>query len=210
MGDCRDILPDVYGANLIIADPPYGIKYVSNRRKAGRTAPIAEDDFAPIDTVELMAEACAENAAIYIFTRFDVFQTWRDAISEAGLKNKTPIVWDKQNHTSGDLFGDYGNRVELILFCHKGRHLLKSGRDNNLWSISRGRTGQDHPTPKPVAIMERIIINSTDAGQLVVDPFMGCGPAAVAAAKLGRRFIGIECDEQYFNIACERIRGAIL
>lgn len=125
----------------------------------------------------------------------------------AGATVKTPIIWDKTNHTAGDLQGDYGNQTEVVLFAHKGRHILRNGRDVNLWRIPRPQFGE-HPTPKPVDLMGRAIRNSTDVGDLVCDPFMGEGPTAIASMKLRRRFIGCEINPKYFEIACKRVKAA--
>jgi len=84
---------------------------------------------------------------------------------------------------------------------------VRDGRDVNLWRIPRPVFG-DHPTPKPVDLMGRIIRNSSDRDDVVLDPFMGSGTTGVACVKLGRKFIGIEIDRKYFDIACRRIEEA--
>lgn len=66
----------------------------------------------------------------------------------------------------------------------------------------------NHPTCKPVDLMEKFIINHSTEGQTILDPFMGSGSTGVAAKNLNRKFIGIELDEGYFNIAKERIENA--
>jgi site-specific DNA-methyltransferase (adenine-specific) len=205
--DCRFILPTLHNIDAVVTDPPYGISYVSSRRKHGDTIMLNEDDRAAIDTVAMMARPLRDGGAMYLCTRFDVAPLWQQTIEQAGLTLKTPIVWDKTNHTSGDLTGDYGNQVELILFAHKGRHVLRNGRDANLWRIARPLFG-DHPTPKPVALMARMIRNSTDAGDTVLDAFMGGGPTAIACMQLGRKFIGIEKDAGHFKAAARRIEQA--
>ena len=65
-----------------------------------------------------------------------------------------------------------------------------------------------HPTQKPIELMELYIGNSTVPDETVLDPFMGSGTTGVACVRLDRRFIGIELDEEYFNLACERIQWA--
>lgn len=202
-GDCRDFLPEIK-ADIVITDPPYGISYVSSRRKHGKTKMLENDDAAPVDTVQLMANSINSGGCIYLATRHDVYGLWNNAILCSGLTAKTPIYWDKGNHTSGDLTGDYGSRVEIFIFAHKGRHQLRGKRHSNLWAIPRD-PASDHPTPKPVALMQRMINSSTNNGQIVLDPFMGSGSTGVAAVTMGRNFIGIEIDETYFDIACNRI-----
>lgn len=206
LGDCREVLP-LIKADAVITDPPYGISYVSAWRKQGKTEMLTSDDCAPTDTVQMMAQAINEGGALYLATRYDVAAQWNDAILEAGLIMKTPIFWDKGNHTSGDLEGDYGAQVEIFIFAHKGRHILRGKRLSNLWMVPRDVAG-DHPTPKPVRLMEKMVAASTDIGGVVADPFMGSGSTGVAAVKMGRSFVGVEIDPKYFDIACSRIEQA--
>ena len=143
---------------------------------------------------------------MYLCTRWDVMEAWRQAMADAGLIIKTTIVWDKGNHGVGDLTGDYGCRTELVLFAHRGRHALRRGRDVNIMSIKRPpATSDGHPTPKPVELMERLILNSTDPGDLVVDPFMGSGTTGVACARSGRRFAGVERERDWHALSVKRI-----
>lgn len=145
---------------------------------------------------------------MYICTRDDVAPQWKAAAVEAGLTLKTTVVWDKTNWTAGDLEGDYGAQTELILFAHKGRHILRNGRDSNLWRVPRDPPSE-HPTPKPIALMGRIIRNSSDVGDTILDPFMGSGSTGVAAVQNGRRFIGIELEQKYFDLSRRRIERAL-
>lgn len=206
LGDCREVLPFVK-ADAVITDPPYGISYVSAWRKQGKTEMLTADDCAPTDTVQMMAQAINEGGALYLATRYDVAAQWNDAILEAGLIMKTPIYWDKGNHTSGDLEGDYGAQVEIFIFAHKGRHLLRGKRLSNLWLVPRD-VASDHPTPKPVRLMEKMVAASTDMGGVIADPFMGSGSTGVAAVKMGRSFVGVEIEPKYFDMACGRIEQA--
>ena len=143
---------------------------------------------------------------MYLSSRFDVMEMWRRDMEHSGLIITTPIIWDKGNVTAGDLTGDYGNQCEVILFAHKGRHTIKH-RWSNLWAIPREKAGE-HPTPKPVALMAKCIVNSTRPEEVVLDPFMGSGTTGVAAVTNGRKFIGVEIEQKYFDIACRRIEQA--
>jgi site-specific DNA-methyltransferase (adenine-specific) len=78
----------------------------------------------------------------------------------------------------------------------------------DVWKFSPERN-QQHPTQKPLALMAHIIKASTRPASIVLDPFMGSGTTGVAAIQLGRKFIGIERDERYFDIACKRIEQAV-
>ena len=77
---------------------------------------------------------------------------------------------------------------------------------NNVWKSKERNNGKLHPTQKPIDILERIIKASSHENQVVLDPFMGSGSTGVAALNTKRRFIGIEKEERYFNIAMERIK----
>lgn len=207
LGHCLEILPTFGNVDACITDPPYGIAYVSAWRKRGRTEMLANDDSAPTEAVMYMAALLADGGAMYLATRFDVAAQWNDAVRATGMTLKTPIFWDKGNHTSGDLDGDFGAQVEIFIFAHKGRHKLRGNRLANLWRFPREVAGE-HPTPKPVPLMERMVACSTDNGQTILDPFMGSGTTGVACMNLGRKFIGIEIEPKYFEIACERIENA--
>lgn len=207
LGDSMEILPTLGLYDAIVTDPPYGISYVSAWRKRGPTEMLVNDDDAPLDVVPLIAGSLADGGALYLATRFDVAAQWNAAIRASGLALKTPIYWDKGNHTSGDLEGDFGAQIEIFLFAHKGRHRLRGKRLANLWHIPRDQAG-DHPTPKPVNLMERMIACSTDQGGAVLDPFMGSGSTGVAAINLSRRFTGIEIEARWFDLACKRIEAA--
>ena len=206
LGDCREILPTLPKVDAVVTDPPYGISYASAWRKDGPTDPIANDHDPPLDSVPLIASRLKAGGALYLATRYDVSSRWNDAVIGSGLTMKTPIFWDKTNHTSGDLHGDFGGQIEIFIFAHQGRHKLRF-RCGNLWRFPRD-SASAHPTTKPVGLMERILSCSTDSGGVVLDPFMGSGTTGVACANLGRKFIGIEISEKYFEIACSRIDAA--
>ena len=207
LGDCRDVMPWLPKVDLVVTDPPYGIEYVSNHRKAGSTEMLSGDDDSPIWSLTAIAALLNDGGALYLATRHDVAGKWIEAVGAAGLAVKTPIYWDKGNHTAGDLDGDFGAQVEPFIFAHKGRHRLRGRRLANLWHVPRDPAG-DHPTPKPVVLMERMIACSTDANGVVLDPFMGSGSTGVACANLGRKFIGIELESKYFDLARQRIEAA--
>jgi site-specific DNA-methyltransferase (adenine-specific) len=83
----------------------------------------------------------------------------------------------------------------------------------SVWSITTPKNSEKengkHPTQKPLDLLKRIVLASTNENDIVFDPFMGSGTTGVACVKLGRKFIGIEIDEKYFEIACKRIEKAV-
>lgn len=104
----------------------------------------------------------------------------------------------------GDLKGSYAPKHELILFGHKGRRLRNGKRLPDI--IKASRTGNRlHPTQKPVDLLQVFVEQSSNDNETIFDGFMGSGSTGVAAINANRNFIGIELDENYFNIAKERI-----
>ena len=126
---------------------------------------------------------------------------------------KQMVVWDKGPMGMG---WHYRRSYETVLVGQKRggpcKWYDKSKRIENI--IRPDAIGKiipqadDHPTVKPVALGAHFIRLHTTDGDTVLDPFMGSGTTGVACANLGRRFIGIEIEERYFDIACERIRQA--
>lgn len=117
-------------------------------------------------------------------------------------------MWVKNNHTSGDLEGDYGNKTEFIIYAQKGRRELNGRRDTNVLNFDRV-SDLKHPTQKPVSINEFLITKSSNKNDIILDPFIGSGTTAIAAINTVRQFIGIEQDAHYCEIARQRIANTI-
>lgn len=126
-----------------------------------------------------------------------------DCAEKCGFEFQQLIVWDKGNATPNKY---YLNAYELILMLRKGgaKNINNMGTKNIL-KIPNITHTKAHPTEKPSRLMKILIENSTDVGDVVLDPFMGVGSTGVACVQSGRKFIGIEIDERYFNIAKERM-----
>ncbi|KKW44902.1 MAG: (Cytosine-5-)-methyltransferase protein, partial [Parcubacteria group bacterium GW2011_GWB1_56_8] len=176
---------------VVIADPPYGIAYHSNRY-AGENphAPVARDwDFQIGPFLAICGAALCEGGAAYLFTRWDVYPLWASGIP-ASLVLKNVIVWKKDNWSAGDLTGDFGNQYEMLMLLVKGRHRRRGFRWSNVWEFPRVQAKKMlHPTQKPVGLVQRAIEASGDEGGLVVDPFCGSGTTGEAALACGRRVI---------------------
>ena len=207
-GDCREMFSMIEPADLVVCDPPFGCRYKTRIRKVSvRPEMLANDDKPHLEYVPMIVNAVKPNSAVYLCTRFAEYSLWEQALKDAGATVKTTIVWDKGNRTAGDLYGDFGCQVELLLYAHVGRSKLRQGRPSNLWAIPR-EPASEHPTPKPVELFRRCILNSSDIGDLVVDPFLGSGTTAVACIMTGRRFVGAEINHRFFDLSCERIENA--
>jgi site-specific DNA-methyltransferase (adenine-specific) len=214
LGDCLEIMPTLEAQSIdaIITDPPYGANYRTNRRKNKNhrfCSVIENDNSVTIVTKTLpdMWRVMKDNTALYCFCGQDYVS---DVIPEIKklFKVKNSIIWVKNSWTAGDLYAQYGKMYEIIVYANKGRRLINGKRDPDVWYFDRvvGKR-QLHQNQKPLELMMKIIEKSTNEGDTILDPFMGSGSTGVAALNTGRKFIGIEKDEGYFNIAKERLQA---
>lgn len=167
----------------ILTDPPYGIGITkSNRLAISRGMGGKDWDSVPADLSWLCVDSTP--AIVWGGNYFDLPPT------------RAPLVWNKNN--AGRDFADFElawSNLDMVARQFVMRPMNMDG-------------GKVHPTQKPVALMEWCLGFLPDA-QTILDPFMGSGTTGVACVKLGRKFIGIELDEGYFDIACKRISDAI-
>lgn len=180
-----------------------------------------------------------ENSTFYCFTRADVYPFMYNCLVQSGFKFKNLLIVQKgQKGGNGDLQAQYSNDCEMIIYMNKGRRkfnkteLAKTdGRKGsaeyrtrlpNVWfdtsyntypkstvNVSNQKDSVIHPTEKNAELMQWWLNISTDEKDTVLDCFMGSGTTGVACVNTDRKFIGIELDENYFNIVSERIHKAI-
>ena len=191
-GDCLEIMQSLEKVDAVVTDPPYGMAFRSNHRNV-RHKEIANDD-----NTRLLNWACEipANHSKYIFCRWD-------NLADVPVP-KSCITWVKNNWSMGDLKHEHARQTEIALFFLGDNHFFPKGRPSDV--VQSPRSGnRHHPTEKPVDLME-MVVRWTDG--IVFDPFMGSGTTGVACVNLGRKFVGIELDPDYFDIACSRIREA--
>ena len=209
-GDCLEVMDKLINLNVkvdaIITDPPYGINFKSNYRKEKYNLIQNDDNLEFLDLFfEKTYELLIDNAHIYIFCSWHNIDKFKIAF-EKYFKLKNIIVWEKNNTSMGDLKGSYAPKHEFILFGHKGRRLRNGKRLPDV--LQANRTGNKlHPTQKPVSLLQIFIEQSSNKNEIILDPFMGSGSTGVAALNTNRKFIGIELDEKYFNIAKDRLEN---
>jgi DNA modification methylase len=193
--------------DIVLTDPPYGINYISNRSiyddsitKRGLMND-GDEAFEILEkTCQILSNKTAQNAHLYFFCSWSVYSKFESIISKY-FTIKTPLVWDKGNKGSGDLENDWGNQTEIIIFCVKGKKLVNNRR-GNLLSIPRLHSSKMiHPTQKPVELINEILEVSYTKGDFIVDPFMGSGSTIKACNKINAKSLGIEIDNEMFNIA---------
>ena len=183
LGDCREILPTLGKVDAVVTDPPYGIGITKSNRLAvsrGLGGKSWDDEAAD------MAWLLPMNVPSIVWggNYFPLPPT------------RSMLVWDKNN--SGRDFADVElawTNLDMVARRIVFRPMNMDG-------------GKEHPTQKPIEVMRWCIGFLPDHLSLILDPFMGSGSTGVAAAKLGRSFIGIEREPSYFDIACRRIDAA--
>lgn len=145
------------------------------------------------------------------------------AMQSLGFKVLNDISWQKPNAAPNLSCRYFTHSHETIIWAAKSlksKHVfnyadMKAANDNkqmrSYWSFTTPKKSEKshgkHPTQKPVALLERIVLASTDPNDIVLDPFLGSGTTGVAAITHGRRFIGIDAESDYLEIAAKRIEG---
>ena len=212
-GDCLEIMGGIKdkSVDLIVTDPPYLMDYQSNRRKKEDRFDKIKNDKGNYMLIQDYLEEChrimKDNTAIYCFCSWHNIDFFKNEF-EKYFKLKNILVWNKNNHGTGDLKGSYAPKHEFILFGHKGRTLLREKRIADVIDCPKISSNKlTHPTEKPQDLLEIFIKQSSDEGSIIFDGFMGTGSCGIAAKKLNRNFIGIELDEKYFNIAKDRLEN---
>ena len=186
--DCREVLPTLGKVDAVVTDPPYGVLSetgsAATRRSGGnQNAGVMPWDVAPkADLLALLRD----------YSEWQMF--W------GGCHLELPptfgyLVWDKQ--IDGLNFGEVEYCWTNTKFAPRVFRYRAVGVDG----------GKQHPTQKPIQLMQWCLGFLPDA-DTILDPFMGSGTTGVACVKLGRKFIGIEIEPKYFDIACRRIEQA--
>lgn len=198
--------------DLIITDPPYGINFTKGYKSGSKELVHGDDGFSVMVFVdELMREfnrVLKPNSAVYIFTRFDVYPYWWLKMKNH-FDTKNQIIWFKGGGGMGDLKGNFSFNYESIIYATNGKHQIRGKRDGSVWQI--GKCKQEyHETQKPVDLLRKIILHSSDKDMTVLDPFMGSGSTGIACIEEERKFIGIEMVKKNYEIAEARLAKKII
>lgn len=234
LGDCMEILPTLGDVDLVVTSPPYnqmsgllgnpsglwaqtgGCKgFVENWQRSGYTDDVPEQDYQDQQNRIFagLLEVCNPTASLF----YNHQLRWRNGyclhpakwFQPNGWLLRTEIIWDRAG----------GMMFNARMFCRFDERILWfTATDNYKWNQSHVGLGtiwripreqnKEHPVAYPLEIPLRCIGSASDIGDITLDPYMGSGTSGVAAAMLGRRFIGIEIEPKYFDIACRRIEEA--
>ena len=183
LGDCREILPTLPKVDAVITDPPYGIGANKQSLGSGKKQFERGGDW----------DAKPPEITDWLKVGVKVCFWGGNYFSDQLAPSNDWLIWHKVN--DGLSFSEC--EMAWTNFGKQTRHI------SHHWS------GEEkvHPTMKPLAVM-KWCIGQAGNPKTILDPFMGSGTTGVAAMQLGRKFIGIEIEPKYFDIACERIENA--
>ena len=197
LGDCLEVMPMLGDVDAVVTDPPYGIGE-SGKKNNSRGSLAPPKDYGDFDWDKVPASA-EHMALIRNVSKHQII--FGGNYFEGLGPTSCWLVWDKQN---GD--NDFAD-------CELAWTNLPKAVRRVYWRwngmIRKGDDVREHPTQKPVGVMEWCIGHLPVAARTILDPFMGSGTTGVACQKLGRAFIGIELDPEYFAIACKRVDEAM-
>jgi DNA modification methylase len=192
-------------AAMTFTDPPYNVAY----RAPGLGVGISNDDLGA-GFAAFLESACAHmlantRGALYACMSSSQLHTLHTAFTKSGGHWSTFVIWGKNTFTLGR--ADYQRQFEPILYgWREGQpHFWCGARDQgDLWLIDRPQANDLHPTMKPVALIERAVLNSSQRGETVLDPFAGSGSTLIACEKTGRQARLIELEPKYCDVIIRR------
>jgi DNA modification methylase len=203
-------------ADMVFTDPPYNANFKSNFKKESfdviKNDNMSEEDFDNFLAAIFNSMLCVvrPGASIYSCINWQNYPQMLKAF-KPNFKHVVTIIWDKKHFGMGVISGNgpkYRPQYEMIIFGLVGDAdpVWNAGHDErNVWSISRDSTLKyDHPTQKPVEIVERAVNNSSNQGDIILDMFGGSGTTLVACEITGRRARLIELEPKYCDVIVKR------
>jgi len=221
LGDCLQVMQSIDCVDHIICDPPYEASLHASKNslrgciRLDGGPDLQGLDFDAIDDIRAPFVAASSEICQGWFIAFCTVEgvwQWAEHINASPMKYKRACVWVKPDSTP-QLNGQgpaQGAENFVCAWAGSGHAKWNAGGKRGVYTQlvnHKERTGL-HPTEKPRRLMSEIIADFTCPDQLILDPFMGSGTTGVSAVMAGRRFIGIEKDPKYFEIACRRIAQA--
>jgi len=202
-------------ADMTFSDLPYNVNYANSPKDKlrGKHRPILNDNLGT-EFGTFLYDACVNiltvtKGAVYICMSSSELDTLQKAFRDAGGKWSTFIVWAKNTFTLGR--ADYQRQYEPILYGWKegtDRFWCGARDQGDVWFFDKPHKNDLHPTMKPVALVERVIRNSSKSRDVVLDPFGGSSTTMIAAERAGRRARLIELDPRYVDVIVRRWQEA--
>ena len=203
LGDCMDIMPTLDKVDAVVTDPPYllpgmnGAGCFGGRKSLTGTQGFTDMGFdsSILDNFDNWFCFCSRHNLVEILNK-----------AKTGKWNL--LHWCKPNPVP-TCNNTYLSDVEYCVHKYSKGRLFGKMKDKSLFEVFPcGNKTTEHPNEKPLFFMQKLVKLCTKEHDTLLDPFMGSGTTGVACMNLGRKFIGIEIDEKYFEIACKRISDA--
>jgi len=231
-GNCLEIMKDIpdNSIDLVVTDPPYQIRWKQQMELHGRKPFYhnfdqlkGENGWDSADLKELYRFIFPEfdrilkkNGSILMFTSQEGIGYMTDEARRNNLDMKATIFWHKTNPIPQVRKKNYLSAVECIVWIFRRNPEkvsytinFKTQKEMQNWfefPICGGQERTNHPTQKPLKLINKLIEIHSNENDIVLDPFLGSGTTAVACKKLNRRFIGIEINPEYCKIAEDRLK----
>ena len=180
--------------DLVVTDPPYNADYGFQNDN------LSTDEFNQFATEWIReCERITKNGIVFIVdTKYSL-----PFYKIPNIEYHHTYTHFKNNAMRG-MYGGFANKTEIICFTSiKPKKSIKF--PNDVWTIPIISQDVDHPTPKPIELLDVILEKFTEVGDLILDPFMGSGTLAVSCLKNNRKFIGFELEKKYYHVALRRI-----
>lgn len=221
--NCLDVfktIPDE-SIDLIATDPPYPVMARGNNGNAGGMflkkinmdgKVFEHNDINVSEYAPEFFRVLKDGSHLYVMTNHINLIEMLNTFTKVGFHFIKSLIWDKGNKIMGQF---YMSQFEYILFFRKGfGKKINNCGTSDILSIPNNKTkapdgSNYHDTEKPVELFKILIENSTQKGEVVMDPFMGIGGCGVACKQSGRSFIGCEIDKKYFDVAKNRIESGV-
>jgi len=231
LGDCLEILPTLPKVDAVITSPPYntlsgipveptglwkksdgGAQWISDLHTNGYADDMPESEYMEWQNKIFSSINLTEKSSLFYNHQI----RWRGGVVSHPVEWFKPSGWNLRQEIVWDRGG--GMMFNARMFCRFDERILwfvkKEWKWNQevvglgtIWRINKAQN-KEHPVAYPIEIPKRCIAAATDKDDTALDPFMGSGTTGVACMNLGRKFIGIEIEPKYFEIACERIENA--
>ena len=225
-GDSKEIIkriPD-NSIDFIFTDPPYNIgKHSTGNIPLPGRSPMNNDvaewdwtDFNPEDWAEDFIRILKPTGNLFIFTSYNQLGRWYNCLDNR-FDTTNFMIWHKTNPAPKIFKAGFLNSCEMIFTCWNKGHtwnFLSQKEMHNFYESPicmrpERLSSPKHLAQKPVTLLKKIITIATNKNDIIFDPFMGVGSSGVAAIDMGRRYIGIEINREYFNAAKARIEKAM-
>lgn len=222
--------------DMIFADPPYFLSNGGISCSSGKMVKVDKGKWDKSQGAEAnhafnrsWLERCQKllkpNGTLWVSGTQHVIYSVGYAMQQLGLKILNDIIWEKPNpppnlscryftHSTETILWAAKNEEAKHCFNYSNMRRINAGKQmKSVWSFTSPNSTEKrfgkHPTQKPVALLERIILASTEAGDMVFDPFAGSCTTGVAAIRLGRKFVGCEMEPEFIALSALRLKEAL-